>query len=99
MIVRPFANPDDLARQRHYLTNPALWPCWPFLPLVRRSERGQELGVLFDARGSCGLTGYSATVILCNLFTLPPTLAELLASPREVFDTVEELLDNRWRID
>lgn len=45
-----------------FLTTPALWPAWPFLPVVRRRAGGEELGVVFDSRAA-GLTGYSATVV------------------------------------
>jgi hypothetical protein len=72
---------------------------WPFLPLVRRTGRTEELGVLFDAWGSLDLTGYSATVFLTNLLTLPPTFRKLIALPREVFDTAEVLLAAGWRVD
>ena len=82
-----------------FLATPALWPCWPFLPVVRRSRGGEELGLVLDARGLWGLTGYSATVFVTNLFALPPTLGALLAGPREVFDSAEELLAARWRVD
>ncbi len=81
-----------------FLCTPALWPCWPFLPVVRRTADGEELGVVFDAR-TTRLTGYSATVFRCNLFALPPSLAAFLALPREVFDTAEELADGGWRVD
>jgi hypothetical protein len=33
------------------------------------------------------------------LFLLPPTEAELLASPRHVYDTVDELAADGWSID
>lgn len=54
------------ARERtaRFVTTPALWPVWPFLPVVRRSRGREELGVVFDARAA-GLTGYSATVFFC----------------------------------
>lgn len=81
-----------------FLTAPALWPCWPFLPVVRRTVDGEELGVVFDAR-TARLTGYSATVFRCNLFALPPSLAAFLALPREVFDSAEELADGGWCVD
>lgn len=55
--------------------------------------------MLFDARGAAGLTGYSATVFLTNLFALPPTLAALLASPREAFDSGDELVAAGWEVD
>jgi hypothetical protein len=86
------------ARSLLYLANPPLWPAWPFLPVVRRSRGREELGVMFDARAA-GLTGYSATVFIGNLFALPATLAEFLALDREVFDTGEELLAAGWSVD
>lgn len=87
------------ARDLQYATNPHLWPCWPFLPVVRRSHCLEELGLMYDARGTSGVTGFSATVFLCNLFQLPATESEFLRMPREVFDTAEELLAAGWRVD
>ena len=81
-----------------FLSSPALWPAWPFLPVVRRSRGTEELGVVFDAR-SARLTGYSATVFVANLFALPPDFESFLALPREVFDGAEELADAGWRVD
>ena len=82
-----------------FVTTPALWPAWPFLPVVRRSRGTEELGVVFDAASVCGLTGFSATVVLCNLFELPPTVDEFLALPRECFDSADELAAADWRVD
>jgi len=81
------------------VASPALWPAWPFLPVVRRTSGCEELGVVFDARHAVGLTGYSAAVFLTNLFCLPPTLPEFFALSREVFDSAEELADAGWRVD
>ena len=92
----------DRIRERAvlFLTTPALWPSWPFLPVVRRHPgREEDLGVVFDARGAAGLTGYSATVFRTNLFALPHTLAEFLALPKEVFDSAEEVFEAGWRVD
>ena len=89
----------DLARHVLFVTTPALWPGWPFLPIVRRDRGADELGVLFDAFGVCGRTGLSATVFRCNLFDLPPTLDQLFALPRETFDTGDELIRAGWRVD
>ena len=86
------------ARTLLFLTTPALWPAWPFLPVVRRRSGGEELGVVFDSRAA-GLTGYSATVVLTNLFTLPDDLAAFLALPKEMFDTAEELIEAGWVVD
>ena len=91
--------PGDLARHLLFVTTPALWPAWPFLPVTRSAGGAVDLGLLFDARGVCGLTGYSAAVFLCNLFALPPTLGEFLRLPREVFDDGEELIRAGWRVD
>ena len=82
-----------------FLSTPALWPAWPFLPVVRRTRGREELGVVFDARGACDLTGYSASVIFCNLFDLPASLGEFLGLPKETFDNAEELVEAGWRVD
>ena len=91
----------DRARQRTVVmvSTPALWPAWPFLAVVRRTSETEQLGVVFDARHARGLTGYSATVLRCNLFLLPPTWSEFLGLPREVYDSAEELADAGWRVD
>ena len=81
-----------------FLSNPALWPAWPFLPVVRRSRGAEELGVVFDARAA-RLTGYSATVFACNVFALPPDFESFLALPKEVFDAAEELAAAGWCVD
>ncbi len=82
-----------------FLTAPALWPVWPFLPVVRRRPgRAEELGVVFDARAA-GRAGYGTTVYLTNLFFLPPDLSAFLALPHETFDTAEELARAGWRVD
>ncbi len=88
------------ARERAllFLTTPALWPHWPFLPLVRRAGGREELGVVFDARAA-RLTGYSATVFKTCLFLLPPTFEQFLALPRDTFDTADELIDAGWVVD
>jgi hypothetical protein len=96
---------DAVARRerlRHllFLAKPALWPAWPFLPLMRRRPgRDEECGLPFDALHFRGQPGPSATVFLGNLFALPPELEQFLALPRESFDTPEEVYDAGWRID
>ena len=99
MIVPSHRTPGDLSRHLLFVSTPALWPAWPFLPLVRRSGGAEELGVLFDALGACGLCGYSTTVLMTNVFCLPPTLDQLLALPREAFDAPEEVIRAGWRVD
>ena len=88
------------ARERTvlYLSTPALWPHWPFLPVVRRTSGHEELGVVFDARAA-QLTGYSATVFFTNLFLLPTEFEQFLALPHETFDTAEELAEAGWSVD
>jgi len=89
-----------LARDRTvlFVATPALWPSWPFLPVVRRCNGREELGVMLDSR-SAGLTGFSATVFSTNLFALPASLNEFLALPHETFDSAEELADAHWLVD
>ena len=88
------------ARERTllFLTTPALWPAWPFLPVVRRTRGAEELGVVFDSRAA-GLTGFSATVFRTNLFLLPARFEQFLALPRDTFDSAEELIASGWAID
>ena len=93
------SKPGDPARHLLFVTTPALWPAWPFLPVIRHARGVTDLGLMFDARGACGLTGYSAAVFAANLFALPPTVDALLALPRESFDSGEELLANGWVVD
>lgn len=81
-----------------FLSAPALWPAWPFLPVVRRGKGHEELGVVFDSR-SAGLTGFSSTVWLTNLFELPTKFTEFLAMPHETFDSADELVIAGWCID
>ena len=90
--------PLGLERTLLFLTTPPLWPCWPFLPVVRRTKGTEELGVVFDARAA-GLTGLSSAVFLTNLFLLPPDLDAFLALPKEVFDSADEVADARWCVD
>ncbi len=95
--VRPRpAGPRDL----FFFTHPEHWLTWPFLPVVRRHDDGTlDCGVLCDLRNSQGLYGYSSTVFRTNLFTLPTTLAEFLALPRQMFDRPEEMAAAGWVVD
>jgi len=92
------ANPSR-ERSQALIAQPSRWPWYPLLPLVRhRPGREPDLGVLYDALGISNRTGYSTTVFRHNLLLLPATEAELLAGPREVFDSLAELLDTGWRV-
>ena len=42
-----------------FVTDPARWPMWPFLPVVRRRKECEELGVVFGARTAM-LVGFVA---------------------------------------
>jgi hypothetical protein len=93
---------DSKVRERNllFMTDPKRWSHWPFLPLMRSiSEQDYDCGLLCDLEKSFGLSGFRCTVFVCNLFEVPPTLQELLALPKETFDTFEELLAAGWRID
>src|SRR5687767_5591973 len=91
--------PTPRARSVFYIVRPGLWPAWPLLPVVRRTRGREELGVMVDLRGTTGRTGYSATVFLTNLFEVPPCERALLALPREVYDTPDEVVSAGWEID
>jgi hypothetical protein len=94
------ASRRERLRNLLFLGRPALWPAWPFLPLMRRRPgRAEECGLLYDALHASGLAGLSATVFLGNLFALPPELEQFLALPRESFDTPEEVFAAGWRVD
>ena len=82
------------------LSTPALWPTWPFLPVIRRLPgREEEYGVLYDCWTVARRPGFKSTVFLTNLFLMPQTEEEFFALPREVFDTTEEMACAGWRVD
>ena len=88
------------ARDLFFFTHPEQWATWPFLPVVRRhADDNMDYGVLYDAMHLTGRTGFSSTVFLCNIFLMPQTEAELLALPKEVFDTSDEMAEAGWRVD
>jgi hypothetical protein len=81
------------------MSTPEIWVVWPFLALVRRKpDCPEEYGVMYDLFHISGQTGYSCTVFLTNLFTMPPDQAQFLALPKEVFDTVEDVYAAGWRV-
>ena len=101
MLLARFFPQRATTRDLIFLSTPSLWSLHPFLPVVRRAARGdcQQLGVVYDAVGASGLYGYSATVFLTNFFTLPKTEAALLALPKIVYDTLDELVADGWVVD
>jgi hypothetical protein len=96
------ATSTDSERRRNVLilTTPSLWQLRPFLPLVRRLPgKDEELGVLCDLFAAFHLTGYSSTVFNANIFLMPRKLEDILALPREMYDTPEEVYAAGWRVD
>jgi hypothetical protein len=88
------------AASRAVMGDPARWPVYPFLPVIRVGADGlDDLGAMFDAFGFAGWTGFSATVFLGPVHDLPDAPAGLRALRREVFDTVDEVLDAGWRVE
>jgi hypothetical protein len=83
-----------------FLTTPALWAHWPFLPLMRRREgQKEEFGVLCDLMGMAQMPGFSATIFISNLFFMPPNVNDILTLPKEAHDTPEEIYEAGWRVD
>jgi hypothetical protein len=80
---------------------PRLWSFWPFLPLVRfpPGHTDWQYGFLYDARGVSGTYGFATTVLLGNVLLLPPGEAAVLALPRCVYDTAEEMCNAGWTAD
>jgi hypothetical protein len=97
----PLSGHRQRQRDLVLLRTPSLWSSWPFLPVVRwlPDGQGRQLGVLYDASHHCRRYGYSATVFVCNIFTLPQTQEQFFALPRFVYDTVEEMIDDGWTTD
>jgi hypothetical protein len=98
LIRRPS---PDRARHLLYLSKPALWPAWPFLPVVRRKPGVEEedCGLLYDPPTATETPKSGVTVYLGNLFLLPSKEAEFLALPREEFISPEAAYDAGWRVD
>ncbi len=92
--------PDTRLRSLLLMQAPDRWQTWPFLPLVRTTPEGsRQLGVLYDVRHTSGKLGFSSTVFLQNLFLLPSVEEKLLSGPRCVYDSLDALLDDGWRVD
>jgi hypothetical protein len=98
-IQMPESEVRGFQRTVMFLANPDLWPLWPFMPVIRRTSGEEELGVVYDARQAVDMTGYSATVFLTNMFTLPEEFTGFLELPKETYDCAEELAEAGWRVD
>jgi hypothetical protein len=101
MIVRKLDPEWRRLRDLLLFRTPRLWSLWPVLPVIRLGAGGADgqCGFLYDARGVWGTYGFSATVFLGNVFLLPPDEAGVLALPRCVYDTAEEICDAGWTAD
>ena len=99
MSAPPSAERAERFRNVTIMSMPAMWPAWPFLPLVRRSKGELECGLLCDLMTLNNTPGFSATVHFGNLFMLPPTLDDFIKLPKEVFDTPDEIYSAGWRVD
>jgi hypothetical protein len=96
----PVPRLEGVARDLFFFRSPERWSAWPYLPLVRRQSHGSmDLGVLYDFAHTSGRTGYGSTVFLCNVVFVPDTEEQLLALPKEVFDTYEEVSAAGWTVD
>ena len=68
--------------------------------MVRRPADGElECGLLYDILHLSGRTGFSSTVFLTNIFLMPKNEIDLLALPKETFDTPEEMAAAGWCVD
>jgi hypothetical protein len=83
------------------MSKPALWPAWPFLPLIRRKPGVEEedCGLLYDPPTVTETPRPGVTVYLGNLFALPKTESQFLALPREEYDSPEAAFESGWRVD
>jgi hypothetical protein len=96
----PLPRLEGKARDLFVFRTPAQWETWPFLAVVRHKPDGEmDCGVMYDFAHISGRTGYGCTVFLCNFWLLPGTEEELVALPKEVFDTFEEMIAAGWAVD
>jgi hypothetical protein len=87
-------------RSLQLMSTPLDWPLYPFLPLIRRTTCGVlECGVMIDLFHQQGLPGFSSTVFRTPLLAIPDQEEVLLALPKEMFDTLEEVCDAGWCVD
>jgi hypothetical protein len=48
----------DRLRQLLFFREPRLWPRWPFLPVVRRTDGVLQFGLLFDTAEEVHAAGW-----------------------------------------
>ena len=68
------------------MKNPDRWPCWPYLPLIKKAG---DLGVLLDS-------DKGKIVVLANLFMLPKSFDQ---APHLKYDSCEAIIADGWIVD
>ena len=88
-------------RDLMFVSTPSLWSLHPYLPVIRRSAAGDHQQLRRRLRRP--RRNRPVRILINgparNLFAMPETEAELLALPKIVYDTYDELLDDGWVID
>lgn len=90
---------DEVKRykdDKEMILRPALWPCWPMLPIKRESRDPKtnwpEVAILIDAEG------VKTTVVLSNMYALSEERAFEKAE-KIVYNSVDDLLADGWEVD
>ena len=78
---------------------PQTWPSWPILAMVRETDDDFDVGFMYDLFHHVDIAGYSATVFVHNALDVPTHLGAILALPKEIYDTPEEIVTAGWRPD
>ena len=91
-------------REKHLemMQHPELWPMWPVLPLINRSETDREGFVVPGCIADANESG-RYEVVMCTMYQLPEgiiTYDEFYQShPTKVYDSYEAMLDDGWMVD
>lgn len=85
---------------KQFILDYGSWPCWPYLPIKRKDnslEKG-NLGVLVATEDFA--KGVKVVVYHVYLFAIPRDKKLSDPSiPKTEYPSVEELLDDGWRVD
>jgi len=79
---------------KEMILSPELWPRGPILPMTRPDETktfGKELGIIF--KGDLNI------VRLTDMFSVPQTAYELNRIPCIVYDDIDKMLADGWKVD